>query len=569
MRFSTQALYLQLGVLVAVWAAGFGLMAVLLRTDLIAEYQRRALAIARSVAADGDYAAAVAAGDPNHEVQARAEFVRRQTAALFVVVTDARGIRYSHPDPALLGKPVSADQRQALDGTDVTTFGSSALGQSARAKVPLRDASGVTVGEVIVAIDAKQISTRLFGLLGTAAGFLAIALALGAIGALALTRRLKRQTFGLEPATLRLLLEQQAALRTVATLVATGVSPREVFDAVTACVGKVLRAQHTYLLRYGAAGSPSVLASWSESDESDPAPSSLTAEGERLADAVLKGGRAGRVDSAEGTPGGSRIRLMVGAPVVVEGEIWGAMIAGWTEQEVAVFGEAEDRICEFTELVATAIANANSRTELAASRSRVVAAADETRRRIERDLHDGTQQRLVSLALQLHAVETAVPPGFDDLKAKLSQATAGLAGAVGDLQEISRGIHPAILSKGGLGPALRTLARRSAVPVEIDASGNGRLPERVEVTAYYVVSEALTNVAKHAHASVAQVGLETGDGQVRLTIQDDGVGGAEFGQGSGLIGLRDRVDALGGTIEMTSAPGSGTTLVVIIPIDGG
>jgi signal transduction histidine kinase len=568
MRFSTEALYLQLGVLVAVWAAGFGLMAVLLRSDLIAEYQRRALAIARTVAADGDYAAAVAAGDPAHEVQARAEFVRRQTAALFVVVTDAQGIRYSHPDPALLGKPVSADQRQALDGTDVTTFGSSALGQSARAKVPLRDASGATVGEVIVAIDAKEIGTRLFRLLRTAAGFLAIALALGALGALALTRRLKRQTFGLEPATLRLLLEQQAALRTVATLVATGVSPREVFDAVTACVGKVLRAQHTYLLRYGAAGTPSVLASWSESDKSDQASSCLTAEGERLADAVLKGGRAGRVDSAEGPPGGSGTRLMVGAPVVVEGEIWGAMIAGWTEEE-AVSREAEDRICEFTELVATAIANANSRTELAASRSRVVAAADETRRRIERDLHDGTQQRLVSLALQLHAVETAVPPGLDELKAKLSQATAGLAGAVGDLQEISRGIHPAILSKGGLGPALRTLARRSAVPVEIDAPGNGRLPERVEVTAYYVVSEALTNVAKHAHASVAQVGLEAGDGQVRLTIRDDGVGGAEFGQGSGLIGLRDRVDALGGTIEMTSAPGSGTTLVVIIPIDGG
>ena len=568
MRFSTQALYLQLGVLVVVWAAGLGLMAVLLRSDLIAEYEHRALAIAHSVAADQGYAAAVLAGDPTHIVQARAELVRRQTGALFVVVTDDRGIRYSHPDPALVGQPVSADQRQALDGTDVTTFGSSALGESARAKVPLIDASGAVAGEVIVAIDAKQINTRLFVLLRTAAGFLGIALVLGALGALALTRRLKRQTFGLEPVSMRLLLEQQAALRRVATLVASGVPPAEVFDAVTAELGKVLSAPQTHLLRYAADGAPTVVASWDAAQRSSHVPSGSTIEADGIADAVLRTGGAVRVDAGEAAPGASGLRWTVGAPVLVEGHIWGAMIAGWRE-EVALLAEAEDRMADFTQLVATAIANANSRTELAASRGRVVAAADESRRRIERDLHDGAQQRLVSLALQLNSMESSLPPGLDELKAQLSQARVGLAGAVADLQEVSRGIHPAVLSKGGLGPALRTLARRSAVPVEVGVSPDGRLPERVEVTAYYVISEALTNVAKHAQATVAQVDVEADDARLRLSVRDDGVGGADFGRGSGLIGLRDRVEAVGGRIELTSPPGRGTSLVVTVPIAAG
>jgi signal transduction histidine kinase len=376
---------------------------------------------------------------------------------------------------------------------------------------------------------------------------------------------LKRQTFGLEPVALRLLLEQQAALRRVATLVASGVSPKEVFDAVTAEGGSVLAAQSTSLLRYGVAGTSSVVASWSESRQSTEGAPGPTSDTDGIGAAVLRAGRAVRMDEGEAAPGRSGPRLVVGAPVFVEGAIWGSMIAGWTG-EGAVPGDAESRITDFTELVATAVANANSRTELAASRSRVVAAADETRRRIERDLHDGTQQRLVSLALQLHAAQTAVPPGFDELQAQLTQATTGLAGAVEDLQEISRGIHPAILSRGGLGPALRTLARRSAVPVDVKISADGRLPERVEVTAYYVVSEALTNVAKHAQASLAHVEVEAGDAHLRLSIRDDGAGGADFGRGSGLIGLRDRVEALGGRIEMTSEHGRGTSILVTIPI---
>jgi len=204
--------------------------------------------------------------------------------------------------------------------------------------------------------------------------------------------------------------------------------------------------------------------------------------------------------------------------------------------------------------------------KLTASRARVIAAADEARRRIERDLHDGAQQRLVSLALELRAAEADVPPELDELRATLSRTASGLAGTVEDLQEISRGIHPAIVSRGGIVPALETLAGRAAVPVELDAHLSRRLPESVEVAAYYVVSEALTNIAKHAGASVARVAVEHRDGILELAIRDDGAGGADPRRGSGLIGLRDRVEAIGGTFDVESPVGGGTSLLVALPV---
>ncbi|HEY1664160.1 MAG TPA: ATP-binding protein [Trebonia sp.] len=208
-----------------------------------------------------------------------------------------------------------------------------------------------------------------------------------------------------------------------------------------------------------------------------------------------------------------------------------------------------------------------SRAELAASRSRIVTAADETRRRIERDLHDGVQQRLVSLVLAQRRVEAMVPPGLSDLRAQLSRQADGLAGALEELQEISRGIHPAILTQGGLVPALNALARRSAVPVELAARVEARLPEPVERAAYYIVSEALTNAAKHAQASTVHVAVAVRDGVLVLSIRDDGRGGADPRHGSGLIGLTDRVDALAGTIQVASPVGGGTTLRVTLPIE--
>jgi PAS domain S-box-containing protein len=208
-----------------------------------------------------------------------------------------------------------------------------------------------------------------------------------------------------------------------------------------------------------------------------------------------------------------------------------------------------------------------SRAELAASRARIVTAADETRRQIERDLHDGVQQRLVSLALTQRTAEATVPPELRELRAQLSRVVDGLAEALEELQEISRGIHPAILTQGGLGPALRTLARRSTVPVELELGVEVPLPGPVEVAVYYVVSEAVTNTAKHAHASTVRVAVEARDGVLELSIRDDGSGGADPTRGSGLIGLTDRVDALGGAIEVVSPVGQGTMLHITLPLD--
>jgi signal transduction histidine kinase len=210
-----------------------------------------------------------------------------------------------------------------------------------------------------------------------------------------------------------------------------------------------------------------------------------------------------------------------------------------------------------------------SRAELAASRARIVTAADQTRRRIERDLHDGVQQRLVSLALDQRHAEAMVPAELGELQAQLSRVSDGLAGVMEELQEIARGIHPAVLTRGGLAAALRALARRSAVPVQLEVRVATRLPEPVEVAAYYIVSEALTNTAKHAHAAEVHVLVETGGGGLELSVRDDGRGGADPRHGSGLIGLTDRVDALGGTIDVQSPAGEGTTLRVTLPVEEG
>jgi signal transduction histidine kinase len=232
--------------------------------------------------------------------------------------------------------------------------------------------------------------------------------------------------------------------------------------------------------------------------------------------------------------------------------------------------DTEQRLADFTELVATATANAESRAELTTSRARIVAAADQTRRRIERDLHDGAQQRLVSLALQLRTARAAVPPELDALAAELDELAAGATGALDEVREIARGIHPAILAEGGLRTALKTLARRSPIPVDLDMRAEGRLPEHVEVSAYYVVAEALTNAAKHARASAVTVAVEVdaADAVLRVAVRDDGAGGADSTRGTGLVGLKDRVEALGGRIFLDSPRGAGTSLRVDLPLRG-
>jgi signal transduction histidine kinase len=373
-------------------------------------------------------------------------------------------------------------------------------------------------------------------------------------------------------AALTRLAEEQAALRRVATLVAQGVPPVEIFSAVSDEVARLFGAQSA-VLRFEPDGPAVVFAGISKTVDLpigtrwEFQPGMASAE-------VYRTGRSARVDamdwsSADGPVAraarGMGIVSSVASPIVVEGRLWGAINVA-SADEVLPFG-LDGRLDKFTELLATAIANAESRSELAASRRRIVAASDEARRRIERDLHDGTQQRLVSLGLAASAAQADVAADRGDLRAELSRIAGGLADAVAELQEFSRGIHPAILSEGGLGPALRTLARRSAIPVDLDVTTGTRFPEPIEIAAYYVASEALANTVKHAHASHIEISLLAGPGSLLLSVRDDGVGGADPARGSGLAGLADRVEALGGSIHVDSAAGAGTHVTVDLPLD--
>jgi signal transduction histidine kinase len=380
-------------------------------------------------------------------------------------------------------------------------------------------------------------------------------------------------------ADLARLAEEQAALRRVATLVAGGAPPDEVFATVTEEVGRLLDTHLAGMARYDSDDTVTVVATWAAEDEHGGAhplvPGPWPLEGGDLASTIWRTGRPVRIDDYRGVPG--RIAAFVrdelgivssvASPIVVEGRLWGTLFIH-SKQTQPLPLDTEARLTGFTELVATAIANAESRGQLMASRARIVAAADETRRRIERDLHDGIQQRLVSLGLELRAAQATVPAQLDELEGALSRAAEGLTSVLGELREISHGLHPAILSEGGLEPALRALRRRSAIPVELDLHPKRRLPGRVEVAAYYVVSEALTNAAKHARASVVNVELDTHDAILQLAIRDDGIGGADPDQGSGLVGLSDRIEALGGTLQVTSPAGNGTTLLIEVPLEG-
>jgi signal transduction histidine kinase len=253
----------------------------------------------------------------------------------------------------------------------------------------------------------------------------------------------------------------------------------------------------------------------------------------------------------------------VGAPIMVGGTLWGAITALSTIAH-PLREDTEVRMAEFTDLVGTAIANAQAHSDLVASRVRIVAAGDESRRRIERDLHDGIQQRLITLALKLRTIDSDLPDA-SPVRESLAEFDAELIEAVDDLREVSRGIHPAILSEGGLAPALRALARRSPVPIELDLDVRTRLSSTVEAAAYYVVAESLTNIAKHANASVVDLSALLDDDHLYVTIRDDGVGGADASRGSGLIGLLDRVEALGGTLVCDSPAGQGTTVRIQVP----
>jgi signal transduction histidine kinase len=365
--------------------------------------------------------------------------------------------------------------------------------------------------------------------------------------------------------------DEQAALRRVATLVARAAPPEEVFAAVAAEAGRLLSADAALMSRYDPDAAATIVGAWSGAG-TPPAPlgTRLSIGGRDLHTLVFQSGRSARIDDYGETSDAASdiarkagVRSAAGVPISVEGRLWGVVgIASGNELPP----DTETRLTGFTELVATAVANAEARAALTASRARIVAAADQTRRRIERDLHDGAQQRLVSLALQLREVHAALPEA-GELAQRLDGAVAEVNGVLEELREIAHGIHPAVLTEGGLLRALRALARRSAVPVSLDVQVAGRLPEPVEIAAYYAVSEALTNVAKYAHATAAEVEMAVGDGVLRVGVRDDGQGGADIGRGSGLLGLKDRVEALGGRISLQSQAGAGTVMQIALPLD--
>jgi signal transduction histidine kinase len=367
--------------------------------------------------------------------------------------------------------------------------------------------------------------------------------------------------------------DEQAALRRVATLVARAAAPPEVFAAVTAELGHVLSADVTSLSRYAADGTRTRVGAWSRTGAVPlPVGAREPLTGNNIAALVYRTSRPAHRDG-DGDPSDPLsdvarafgIRSSVGVPVRVRGRLWGVMIVG-TQQERPLPPETKVRLSGFTELVGTAIANAEAQTALAASRARVVAAADAARRRIERDLHDGAQQRLVSLALQMQATKAALPPGTSDLAAELDVLANGLTEALDELRELARGLHPAALADGGLSPALKTLARRSAIPVQLDLGIAGPLPEPIELAAYYVVAETLTNAAKHADATFVVVTVTADQDRLRIEIVDDGCGGADLTNGSGLVGLSDRVEALGGQLMVISPSGRGTTVEAVLPL---
>jgi len=259
------------------------------------------------------------------------------------------------------------------------------------------------------------------------------------------------------------------------------------------------------------------------------------------------------------------IRSEVGAPVIVNGHVWGALIA-CTDADKPLPASAETRLSGFTELLATAVSNAATSTQLLASRARLVAAGDDARRRIERDLHDGTLQRLVSLGLDLQTVQASLPRELGHAHDDLARIGRELESVLEEVRELSRGLHPALLTQGGLHPALRALARRSPIRVELEVEMDSRPPEPIEIATYYVVSEALTNAAKHANPSSVTVVVTASRDKLRATIEDDGIGGAEVGAGSGLLGLIDRVEALGGQLAVDSPRGQGTRIAIELPL---
>ena len=373
--------------------------------------------------------------------------------------------------------------------------------------------------------------------------------------------------------TQRALADEQAALRRVATLVASEAPPSRVFAQVTEEVGRLLGLPGANVMQFDGAGRARVVGGWSEDGRLlFPVGATLELDGDTVVAKVLLSGSAQRVERYEEASGavaesmrGFGYRAAVAAPVNVGGKVWGALAAATPSEEPLPAG-LEQKLCDFADLVAQALANADAYEKLAASRARVVEVGDAERRRLERNLHDGAQQRLVSVALELNMVAARLERDPRGARELLATAQEDLSQGLADLRELARGIHPIILTERGLGPALDALLTRAAVPVEIAMLPEERLTAPVEAAAYYVVAEAVTNVGRYAGASHATVSVGRSNGSAKVVVSDDGVGGADPARGSGLRGLAARVEALNGHLHVESPPGRGTRITAEIPL---
>ena len=363
---------------------------------------------------------------------------------------------------------------------------------------------------------------------------------------------------------LRRLAAEQASLRRVATFVARGSDQDDLLSVVAAEVQKLFDVPDVAIVRFeqrevvvvGAAGRNAFI----------PLGGRWSLDGPSVCASVLDSGRPARRDEYGGLGGGvagiarvAGFRSVAGAPIVVDSCVWGAIIVISSSGRLP--DRSEVRVAEYTELVATAISNETTRAELIASRARIVGASDAARRRVERDLHDGIQQRLIALSLDVQTLRGQLAEEGSPQSHGLERLEGNLELAIEQVREISRGLHPALLARRGLRPPLQALARRSPIPVELHVRGP-RLPEPVEVAAYYALSEALTNAIKHSRASVITIEIESTATSLRASVEDDGVGGAVVGVGTGLSGLIDRLDALGGTVSVTSRSEGGTRVEI-------
>jgi signal transduction histidine kinase len=370
----------------------------------------------------------------------------------------------------------------------------------------------------------------------------------------------------------RRLAEEQAALRRVATLVAGEAPPEQVFQVATEEVSRLLGLRSSLLLRYLSPDSGRIVGRFGAPYDAFELGSFLRFD-EGAAATVYRTGAATRIDYAElDSDIAARMRALgfrcsVAVPITVAGGTWGALVAGLRQDELFP-PETEGRLQEFAELIALALASAQARDELAASRLRIVEASDAERRRLERNLHDGAQQRLIALSVGLRLVQARVHESPSEASELLGVAVDELSAALEELRELAQGIHPAVLTDRGLETALEVLAARTPLPVALDVTLPERLPEPVEAAAYYVVSEALANVAKHAGARSARVRAQHADGLLEVSVEDDGAGGAsvDAAGGSGLGGLRDRLQTLDGTLRLESPGGRGTRVVAEIPV---